>query len=96
MKNAACQLHKYIRCDLRSKPDADLRCEPDVPFCADPDVGGGAGEHERTFPAEAIVVALEHGASHPEVGQLDGPAGVDEAVAAGDVSVQRQVRSHRA
>ena len=43
----------------------------------------------RTFAAEPIVVALEHGACHPKVRQLDRPTGVHQAVAARDIPVQR-------
>ena len=43
------------------------------------------GQHPAT--AEPVIVALEHLTGHPEVGQLDGSAGVDKTVPAGHVSV---------
>ena len=42
---------------------------------------------QHSSPAEAIVITLEHLPGHPEVCQLDRPAGVDETVPAGHVSV---------
>ena len=52
-------------------------------------MGVGVGVGVRvwvTFPAEPVVVALEHGAGHPKVRQLDRPAGVDQTVPTGNIS----------
>ena len=48
----------------------------------------GHPSHRQHPPsAEPIIIRVKHLTSHPEVGQLDGPAGVDKAVPAGHVSV---------
>ena len=53
---------------------------------------GHPAHRQHSSTAEPIVVRVKHLTSHPEVSQLDGPAGVDEAVSAGYVSVHISAR----